>query len=235
MRTEAITAVVFIGLVTFVSTNLYAASGDWQTQFATPRDFDPKPGEKALDVSKPENMALLVGLWEGHWQASIAYGEITYMYSLDPKGNEERPIVRRSRRRPPGVLGGPDTWGGPARPRIANGRLEFAGIRVRETGTLYRRPDGTLVYRSRTWSVQDSAPPIDYVAYKLEPGQVSKFFPEAKEASSGRAPQIVVAELIQWLEEKGAITAEEKAMLRQGIISPSLPERSSSTPPASRH
>jgi hypothetical protein len=58
------------------------------------------------------------------------------------------------------------------------------------------------------------------VAYKLEPGQVSKFFPEAREVSAGRGPQIEIAELIQWLEEKGAITAQEKALLRQGIIPP---------------
>lgn len=220
MRTKAITAVVFMVMVTFVGINLSAAPGDWETRYATPTDFAPKRGEKVLDLSKPENRALLVGQWEGHWQSgAVAYGEIMYRYALDPK-NEERPILRWSRRRPPGILGAPDTWAGPARPRIENGRLEFVGFRTRETGTLYQRPDGTLVYRSRTWSQQDSAPPLDYVAYKLEPGQVSKFFPEAREVSAGRGPQIEIAELIQWLEEKGAITAQEKALLRQGIIPP---------------
>jgi hypothetical protein len=63
------------------------------------------------------------------------------------------------------------------------------------------------------------------VAYKLEPGQVSKFFPEAREASAGRAPQVEVAEPIRWLEEKRAITAQEKAMLRQGIIPPAVTEQ----------
>jgi hypothetical protein len=69
MRTKAIIAAAFVGLMTFFGINRSAAPGDWETRFATPTDFAPKRGEKALDLSKPENMALLVGEWEGHWQA----------------------------------------------------------------------------------------------------------------------------------------------------------------------
>lgn len=46
--------------------------------------------------------------------------------------------------------------------------------------------------------------------------------PAPKEVSSQKGTQIEVTQLIQWLEQKGAITAQEKAILQQGKI-PSTP------------
>jgi len=55
---------------------------------------------------------------------------------------------------------------------------------------------------------------------RLTQAQVAK--PAPKEVSSQKGTQIEVTQLIQWLEQKGAITAQERAMLQQGKI-PSTP------------
>jgi len=175
MRTQAITGVLFIGLLTLVSINTYAfeyGSG------ARP----PSSDEKALDLSKPENLARLTGKWEGGWTLYPAqtYGEILSWVSLDPK-DDEKPVVMRSKRRPPGLLGGPEKWSSPGRWAIQGGKLYTEGTRYRLTYTLYERRDGTLVLRAVGVGFGEAqGSELHYEQYKLEKDQVAKFFPGEK-------------------------------------------------------
>jgi hypothetical protein len=99
MGKTLIMAVLSIGIVTLVSINAYATR---------PGNYVPYSDEKALDLSKPENIARLTGKWEGTWEnfTSNNNGQLLQEYSVDRTGEEEKPVLRRAKRRPAGILGG---------------------------------------------------------------------------------------------------------------------------------
>ena len=62
MGKKLLMAVLSIGILTLASINAYATR---------PGDYVPHADEKALDLSKPENIARLTdqgGKWEGTWK-----------------------------------------------------------------------------------------------------------------------------------------------------------------------
>jgi len=180
MRKKAITGVVFIGILTLVSINTYALPGDYIAH----------SDEKALDLSKPENIARLTGTWEGTWKnfKSGRYGQILQKYAFDPK-DEEKPIMTRTKRRPAGVLGGPDRWGS-GRATIERGKIVARGTRYNTTLTLYERTDGTLVLRGESLGFGETASgQIMSEQYKVPEGQAYKHFPPDKEGASARAAE----------------------------------------------
>ncbi len=158
MRKKAITGVVFIGILTLVSINTYALPGDYIAH----------SDEKALDLSKPENIARLTGTWEGTWKnfKSGRYGQILQKYAFDPK-DEERP-----------------------RATIERGKIVARGTRYNTTLTLYERTDGTLVLRGESLGFGETASgQIMSEQYKVPEGQAYKHFPPDKEGASARAAE----------------------------------------------
>jgi hypothetical protein len=180
MYKTLIMAVLSIGIVTLVSINTYALPGDYIAH----------SDEKALDLSKPENIARLTGTWEGTWKnfKSGRYGQILQKYAFDPK-DEERPVMTRTKRRPAGVLGGPDRWGS-GRAMIEEGKIVARGTRYNTTLTLYERTDGTLVLRGLSEGFGESqGGEIMSELYKVPEGQAYKYFPPDKEDQRAAAEQ----------------------------------------------
>jgi len=161
--------------VTFVSINTYAKTGTG--------DYVPHSDEKALDLSKPENIARLTGTWEGTWKnlRSGVNGQILQKYAVDPK-DEERPVLTQTKRRPAGLLGGPDKWAS-GRATIEGGKVVARGTRYDTTLTLYEHPDGTLVLRGHSEGVGETqGTEIVSELTKLTEGQAYKYFPPDKQA-----------------------------------------------------
>jgi hypothetical protein len=176
MRKTLIVGVLSIGIVTLVTVNAHAWPGDYAAH----------EGEVALDLNKPENMARLTGKWEGTWQninpGERLPGQILQVYSFDPKGDEEKPVVRPTKRRPAGLLGGPDKWSKGRASTDERGRVvSTGGLRFNSTYILYERPDGTLVLRGEAHGVGTSLhSTIAYELHKLEDGRLSQHFPNPR-------------------------------------------------------
>jgi hypothetical protein len=182
MRKTLIMGVLSIGILTFVSINTYADTGTG--------DYKAHSDEKALDLSKPENIARLTGTWEGTWKnlKTGGNGQILQKYAFDPK-DEERPVMTQTKRRPAGILGGPDKWGS-GRATIEGGKVVARGTRYNTTLTLYEHPDGTLVLRgySEGFGETQGAEIVSELT-KLTEGQAYKHFPPDKAGTSARAAE----------------------------------------------
>jgi len=55
---------------------------------------------------------------------------------------------------------------------------------------------------------------------QTRPTQAQAATPAPKEVSSQKGTQIEASPLVEWLERKGILTAQEKAMLQQGKLPP---------------
>jgi hypothetical protein len=135
MRTRAITGVLFIGMLTLVVINTYAA-------------------QSALDLSKPENIARLTnGTWEGTWeiltgQRHGTHGTVTMVFAFDPQGDEEHPFLRKTK-----TLGSsradPHKFS-TSRGKIEGNQLLFAGPTADISFRLLEEADGKLILRGES-------------------------------------------------------------------------------------
>jgi hypothetical protein len=175
MRKTLIMGVLSVGILTLVSINAQLVHGD---------DKKVHRGDKVLDLSKPENIARLTdGTWEGTWQnlRSGSNGQILQKFAFEPK-DEEKPVMTQTKRRPAGLLGGPDKWGS-GRATIERGKVVARGTRVNTTLTLYEQKDGTLVLRGHSEGFGDNqGTEIVSELTKLTEGQAYKYFPPDKQA-----------------------------------------------------
>jgi hypothetical protein len=161
MRKTLITGVLFLGILTLVSINTYAA-------------------EKALDLSKPENIARLTeGTWEGTWHslAGGVPGRVIMVFSYDPK-EEEKPFLRRTKTF--GTSRSDPTKFANSRGRLERGKLVFVGTEFDTTFRLFEGADGKLILRGDGLGTAGTLSNVQ-VAYELRKSAVGQ--KEAPQAS----------------------------------------------------
>lgn len=100
------------------------------------------------------------------------------VFSVDPKTDEERPVVRRTKRRPAGLLGGPDKWS-TSRLKIERGKLvAMGGLRFNTIMALYEGASGKLMLIGESEGVGASqGSTVLNELYKIEDGRLSQHFP----------------------------------------------------------